>query len=148
MRLVITTPTGAVIESDAVRSIRAEDATGVFGIMAGHADFLTVLAISVLIWHTDDGREHCAAVRGGVLRVRRGGDVEVATPEVIQRDNLGRLREQVLQEMAKSAEAEKAARTRALGLEQSAIRHLYRYIRPAERDKRERARRSSSGGES
>jgi hypothetical protein len=68
MRLVVSTPTAIVVDVDRVRHVRAEDETGAFGIMAGHADFLTVLPISVLTWECSGG--------GGGVRAgpRRGAD--------------------------------------------------------------------------
>lgn len=148
MRLVITTPTTVVLDVSSVKSVRAEDSTGSFGIMAGHADFLTVLEISVLIWRDGDGREHCAALRGGVFRVRDGDVVEIATREAIVCEQIGHLREHVLMEMTRSTEAEKAARRGALSLEQSVIRRLYGYIRPTERAPRKRERPWTVDGES
>ncbi|HVA80501.1 MAG TPA: F0F1 ATP synthase subunit epsilon [Candidatus Binataceae bacterium] len=132
MKLVITTPTAIVVSADNVRHVRAEDSTGAFGIQPGHADFLTVLAISVLIWRDRPGREHYAAVRGGVLRVREGKSVEVATREAVLGEDLKNLRAVVLAQMTKNAETEQAARLGALGLQQAVIQQLYRYLRPGE----------------
>lgn len=132
MKLVITTPTAIVVTADNVRHVRAEDSTGAFGIQPGHADFLTALAISLLIWRDGAGGEHYAAVRGGVLRVREGKSVEIATREAVVGDSLRNLREVVLAQMAKNAETEQAARLGALGLQQAAIQQLYRYLRPGE----------------
>ena len=50
MRLTITTPLAIVVEADDVAHLRAEDETGAFGILPGHADFLTALAVSVASW--------------------------------------------------------------------------------------------------
>jgi F-type H+-transporting ATPase subunit epsilon len=132
MRLVVTTPAAILVSADNVRYIRAEDSTGAFGIQPGHADFLTALAISVLIWRDAAGVEHYAAVRGGVLRVRGGSVVEIATREAVLGEDLGNLREVVLAEMSRNAEMERAARLGALGLQQAAIQQIYRYLRPAE----------------
>jgi F-type H+-transporting ATPase subunit epsilon len=135
MELVIATPTAIVVNADNVHYVRAEDSTGAFGIQSGHADFLTALAISVLTWRDDAGLEHYAAVRGGVLRVRQGRSVEVATREAILGDNLKNLREGVLAHMSKHAETEQAARLGALGLQQAAIQRIYRYLRPGEQSR-------------
>jgi F-type H+-transporting ATPase subunit epsilon len=132
MRLVITTPTATVVNAVDVRYIRAEDSTGAFGIQPGHADFLTSLAISVLIWRDAARVEHYAAVRGGVLRVREGKSVEVATREAVIGEDLRNLREVVLAQMTNNAEMEKSARVGALGLQQAAIQQIYRYLRPGE----------------
>jgi F-type H+-transporting ATPase subunit epsilon len=133
MRLVVTTPAAILVDADNVSYVRAEDSTGAFGIQPGHADFLTALAISVLIWRDTSGREHFAAVRGGVLRVRGGIVAEVATREAVLGEDLAQLREVVLAEMSRNAETERAARLGALGLQQAAIQQIYRYLRPAER---------------
>lgn len=57
MRLTITTPTAVAVDvADAVQ-VRAEDFSGGFGIRTGHADFLTALVPSVVIWRREDGSE-------------------------------------------------------------------------------------------
>ena len=75
MRLRIITPLAVVVDEDGVLALRAEDATGGFGILPGHADFLTSLAISVVSWTGADGMR--ALLRGAPrrpLRHRRAGD--------------------------------------------------------------------------
>ena len=98
----------------------------------GHADFLTTLSICVVRWRNGAG-EHYVAVRGGVLRVREGKLVEIATREAVVSDDLGHLRNEVLATMAQNVEAERSARSGVLGLEQAAIRQIYRYLRPTDR---------------
>ena len=61
-----------VADHDDVVSVRAEDASGSFGILPGHADLLTVLTPSVVAWRHADGRPGWCAVRRGVLTVRGG----------------------------------------------------------------------------
>ena len=68
MKLNIVTPLSVVVESD-IRSLRAEDKSGSFGILTGHADFLTSLTVSVVSWTTLTGTAGYCAVRGGVLTV-------------------------------------------------------------------------------
>ena len=77
--------------------------------------------------------EHYVAARGGVLRVRDGEVVEIATREAVVNDDLEHLRREILTAMAHNLEAERSARSGALGLEQAAIRQIYRYLRPADR---------------
>jgi F-type H+-transporting ATPase subunit epsilon len=86
MRLRIITPLAVVIDDAAVTAVRAEDDSGSFGILAGHADFLTSLAISVLGWTRTDGTRHYCAVRRGMLSVTAGKYVAVATREAIADD--------------------------------------------------------------
>jgi F-type H+-transporting ATPase subunit epsilon len=133
MKLVIATPTEITVNEEPVRYVRAEDATGSFGIEPRHADLLTTLAICVVRWRDNRNVEHYVAVRGGVLRVREGKLVEIATREAVVGDDLGRLRSQVLSAMMKNVEAEQSARSGALRLEHAAIRQIYRYLRPADR---------------
>ena len=60
MKLTVTTPLAIVVEADDVAHLRAEDETGAFGILPGHADFLTALAVSVVSWRDERGAEHHA----------------------------------------------------------------------------------------
>lgn len=53
LRLTIVTPLQVVLDIGEVRHVRAEDATGSFGILPGHVDFLTVLSVSVLIYRLE-----------------------------------------------------------------------------------------------
>ena len=64
-----------------VASVRAEDESGSFGILPGHADLLTVLPPSVVRWHGADGVERFCAVDGGVLTVTAGRNVAIACRE-------------------------------------------------------------------
>jgi F-type H+-transporting ATPase subunit epsilon len=133
MKLVVTTPTEIAVEEEPVRYVRAEDSSGAFGIEPRHADFLTTLAICVVRWRDGRNVERYVAVRGGVLRVRDGNVVEIATREAVVGDDLGHLRGQVLSAMIKNVEAERSARSGALRLEHAAIRQIYRYLRPSDR---------------
>ena len=129
MRLRIATPAGLAVDASDVRHVRAEDATGAFGIQPGHTEFVTTLIVSVVTWRDAKGAEYHAAVRGGVLRVRDGHIVEIATREAILGDRLEELGHAVLGRMREAAEAEAKARTRAAQLHASVVRHLYRYVR-------------------
>ena len=132
MKLVVITPTEIAVDEDRVRYVRAEDSSGSFGIEPRHAELLTTLAICVVRWHDERNVEHYVAVRGGVLRVRQGKVVEIATREAVVNDDLLHLRSEVLSAMMKNVEAEQSARSGALRLEHAAIRQIYRYLRPAD----------------
>jgi len=62
LHLTVTTPSQILVESDNVAAVRAEDQSGSFGILPGHADLLTVLVPSVLRWRTTEWR--CALCFG------------------------------------------------------------------------------------
>jgi F-type H+-transporting ATPase subunit epsilon len=132
VRLIVTTPTAIAVDEDSVRHVRAEDPSGAFGIKPAHADFLTTLSICVVRWRNGAG-EHYVAVRRGVLRVRDGKLVEIATREAVMSDDLMHLRNDILARMAHNVEVERSARSGVLGLEQAAIRQIYRYLRPTDR---------------
>lgn len=130
MRLLITTPTAVVIDDPAVAAVRAEDESGSFGMLSGHADFLTALTVSVVSWRRTDGARRYCAVRRGVLSVSEGSLVAIATREAVAGDDLDRLEHVVLAGFRDVIEAERAARTASLRLQMNAIRQIVRYLRP------------------
>jgi F-type H+-transporting ATPase subunit epsilon len=130
MRLLITTPTAVIADDRDVVAVRAEDESGGFGILKGHADFLTVLTVSVVGWRRVDGRQRYCAVRRGVLRVEGGNEVAIATREAIAGDDLDRLEQVVLAQFRSAVESERTARTESLQLQMKAIRQIVRYLRP------------------
>ena len=130
MNLKLTTPGVFAELHDDIASLRAEDASGSFGVLPGHADLLTVLDISVVNWRHHDGRERHCAVRRGLLRVRNGHTIEIATREAIVDDDLERLEITVLQEFRARDEAERNMRSESQQLEMQALREIMRYLRP------------------
>ncbi|MGO9483570.1 MAG: F0F1 ATP synthase subunit epsilon [Rhodomicrobium sp.] len=129
MRLVVTTPLSVVVEAGDVVHLRSEDQTGAFGILPGHADFLTALAISVATWRDATGVEHHLAVRGGMLQVEGGQTITIATREAIAGDDLHRLETEVLTAFHRQTEEEQAARTDAQRLYLAAIRQICRFLK-------------------
>ena len=130
MRLLITTPTAVVVDDPDVASVRAEDESGGFGVLAGHADLLTALAVSIVHWRDAGGTPHYCAVRRGVLTVTNGGEIAIATREAVADDDLDRLEHTVLAEFHERTEAERTARTESLRLQMKAIRQIVQYLRP------------------
>jgi F-type H+-transporting ATPase subunit epsilon len=130
VRLLITTPTVVVVDEQDVVAVRAEDESGSFGILNGHADFLTALRISVVHWHHADDRQQFCAIRRGVLAVTNGSQVAIATREAIASGDLARLENVVLAQFREALEAERAARTESLRLQMQAIRRIVHYLRP------------------
>ncbi|MCA8943545.1 MAG: F0F1 ATP synthase subunit epsilon [Planctomycetes bacterium] len=129
MNLSIVTPTSVVVDSVEVRYVRAEDATGAFGIQPGHESFVTVLAVSVLTYRDQGGVDHHVAVRGGVLAVRDGTRIEVATREAVTADDLVALEGSVLDVFRQRTDAEAAERARTKQLRAGAIQQICRYLR-------------------
>ena len=131
MRLTVITPLAIIVEAGDVVHLRAEDETGAFGILSGHADFLTALAVSVVSWRDGHGVEHHVAVRGGILEVCGGKTIAVATPEGVAGDDLHQLETGVLVRFRHQLEEEQAARADAQRLYLAAIRQIYRLLRPS-----------------
>ncbi len=129
MRLTVTTPLSTIVEADEVTHLRAEDQTGAFGILPGHADFLTAIAISVATWRNAKGAEHHVAVRGGMLQVEGGQSITIATREAIASDDLHLLETEVLTAFHRQNEEERAARTDAQRLYLSAIRQICSFLK-------------------
>jgi len=134
MNLTVTTPLAIITKADNAAHLRAEDDTGAFGILCGHADFLTALAISVVSWRDDNGAEHHIAVRGGMLAVSAGDTITIATREAVADDNLHRLETEVIAGYQRRTEEEATARTDAQRLYLAAIRQIYQFLRPDRRD--------------
>lgn len=128
MRLTVTTPLSVVVDEE-VDSVRAEDASGSFGILPGHAPFLTALAISIVSWKHAEGERFCA-VRGGVMTVTGGAVVAIATREAVTGDNLATLDAEVLARFRSDADAEKIERVEAVRLQLNAIRRIVSRLQP------------------
>ncbi|MBY8826540.1 F0F1 ATP synthase subunit epsilon [Hephaestia mangrovi] len=123
MKLRITDPLQIVVDRD-VASVRAEDASGSFGILPGHADFLTALDISVVSWRDAVGTPGYCAVRNGILRVSGGDSVAIATREAHAGDDLDQLEAVVLAGYRRHVETERSERAAAAKLRMQAIRRM------------------------
>jgi F-type H+-transporting ATPase subunit epsilon len=134
LHLTIATPARVLFDSKEVVALRAEDASGSFGILPGHAAFLTVLAPSVLRWHAADGVEQFCAVKEGVLRVSGGHEVSIACREGVMAasgTSLEVLEAQVDAARAAQLDAVRRARVDETRLHAQAVRQLLRYLRPS-----------------
>jgi F-type H+-transporting ATPase subunit epsilon len=130
MRLLITDPLQVIADFTDVVSVCAEDMSGGFGIWPGHADFLTVLAISVVAWRHADGRPGFCAVRRGILTVSSGREVAIATRQAVLGDDLARLEHVVLARFRADVEAERRQRVDAMRLHMQAVRQIVRLLQP------------------
>jgi F-type H+-transporting ATPase subunit epsilon len=77
----------AVVLDTRVTAVQAGDATGRFGLRAGHEPFVTALSPSLLVYTDEEGRERYAALDGGVLLLE-GNLVSVVTREAVLADRL------------------------------------------------------------
>lgn len=131
MRLRIVTPLARVVEAEGVTAFRAADASGSFGILPGHADYLTSLALCVASWRAGGGPRQYCALRGGVLTVSdRGGAIDIATREAVPGDDMATLAETVLARFRDDLDRERIEHVETARLELSAIRQLVARLRP------------------
>lgn len=130
LHLTITTPTTVLVDSAKVVAVRAEDESGGFGILPGHANLLTVLPASVVRWHERSGATRFCAVRGGVFVVSGGERVAIACRQGTMGDDLAQLEKDVREMRRAEAEADKSARVEQMRLHARAVRQLMRYLRP------------------
>jgi F-type H+-transporting ATPase subunit epsilon len=133
MRLRIVTPLAVVVDQTGVAAVRAADASVSFGILGGHADFLTSLSTTIVRWTGEDRMRRFCAVQGGVLTVGGGQDVAIATRAATVGRDLATLAQTVLARYHADAEAERGERFESARLELSAIRHIVSHLRPAAR---------------
>ena len=127
MRLRIVTPLLVAVDED-IDSLRAEDASGGFGILTGHAPFLTALAISIVSWRKAE-RERFCAVRGGVMTVGAETAIDIATREAVAGDTLATLDTEVLARFQSDADEERTEHVETVRLQLNAIRRMISRLR-------------------
>ena len=124
LKLTVTTPLQIILQEDAVVSIRAEDASGDFGILPGHTDFLTVIDAGVMRWRVAEGPFRYCALRGGIFSVSGGHVVRVACREAIVSDDLASLRPGVAEARKEALDESRRARAQGVKLYAQAVRRL------------------------
>ena len=127
--LTIATPLDMIVNHEAAISVRAEDESGSFGIRPAHADFITMLAPSVVRWVAPDGVRRLCAVDGGVMTVAGGRMVAIACREAIVGESLDLLEREVARVRAAQLDAERRVRVETLRLHAQAVRQMLRYLR-------------------
>ncbi len=134
MKLTIATPEGLLLDRDGVVALRAQDETGAFGILPGHAPFLTALAASVVSWRDADEAEGHCAVRGGILTVRgHGQEIAIVTRQGFLGDDIAKLEATLREALAAAAERERAERVSTAQMQAAAIRRIIGLLRPGSR---------------
>lgn len=124
LSLSVTTPLEIVLRETEVASLRGEDASGDFGILPGHADFVTVIDAGVLRWRGLSGPWRYCAVRGGVFTVSAGRKVHVACRDAMTGDDLITLEARIAQSRRDRNAASRRSRTQSARLHARAIRRL------------------------
>jgi F-type H+-transporting ATPase subunit epsilon len=130
LHLTIAAPGQVLVDCRDVTAVQAEDATGSFGMLPGHADLLTILAPSVVRWRTLDGAAGFCAIGSGVLTITGGRYVAVACREGVVGDALVDLEAQVRTARERQRESDRNARVQQVRQHALAVRQLVRYLRP------------------
>jgi len=121
LRLELATPTRLVVSAEADEVV-APGVEGYFGVLPGHAAFLTTLGTGELMYREGGGERHLA-VNGGFAEVRNDKVIVLADtaewPEEIDRERAERARQRAEQRLAGRSQDDidfaraAAARTRA-----------------------------------
>jgi F-type H+-transporting ATPase subunit epsilon len=134
MKLRIVTPLELPVDEDGVSSLRAEDPSGSFGILQGHADFLTSLVTGVVSWTAQDGTRRFCAVRHGQLSVTFGTAICITTREAVTGTDLATLEHNVLTRFEADLDTERAGKVSSMQLELLAIRQIVNHLNQAGRN--------------
>jgi F-type H+-transporting ATPase subunit epsilon len=130
LHLTIATPASLLVDAIDVGSLRAEDLSGSFGVLPGHADLLTVLPPSVVRWSKRGEAQRFCAVSGGVLTVSGGARVSIACRRGAVGDDLAALEAAVATQRSAELDADRRARVEQTRLHARALRQLMRFLRP------------------
>ena len=122
--LTISTPSRVLFDADDIVSLRAEDESGGFGLLAGHADIVASLPSSVVSWRQDGATWRYAVVSGAVLTMSGGRRAAIACRSGLVGDELETLREEVRARRAAELDADRRARVEQVRLHARAVRQL------------------------
>jgi F-type H+-transporting ATPase subunit epsilon len=126
--LNIVTPAGMFTRD--VRHVRLRDGSGFFGVMKGHADFLTVLVPSLCYYLDTDGREVFLAVDEGIFTVR-DGVATLAAREVFESEDAGKLSEIIESAFENRRKSEETLREMLGDIEKSFMEKTIAFLRGA-----------------
>lgn len=124
LHLVLSSLGAVLVDAQGVRSVRAQDATGSFGLWPGHEDLLAVLSVGLLSWRDAQDAWHWCALRGGVLTLRRGVELQIASREAVLGDDPAQLERTVLELLRQRQQTEDDARRESHQIEVQLLRQL------------------------
>lgn len=111
-----------------VQSLVARDASGSFGIQAGHEDFMTALEFGLARYRAREGSGEGGwqylALPGGILRVH-AGEVWLFTRRFLEDSDYRRLSGVIERELRAEEEALRQTRTSIQQMEQQLLRRLW-----------------------
>ena len=124
IHLVLSSLGTVLVDAAGVRSVRAQDATGSFGLWPGHEDLLAVLSVGLLSWRDAQDAWHWCALRSGVLTLQRGCELQIASREAVLGDDPAQLERTVLEQLRQRQQTEDHARRESHQIEVQLLRQL------------------------
>jgi len=128
MKLTITTPLEVIVSDVRILSLRAEDASGSFMILPHHADFMTVLGISVVSWRDSKNKLHYCAMSKGILIMTGGHNLSIASREAVMGHDLVDLKEHILKQFSATEALESKTRLSQERLQAETIQYIQDYL--------------------
>jgi F-type H+-transporting ATPase subunit epsilon len=103
--------------------LRLKDASGYFGIMKNHADFLTVIEPSLGFYRSINDKEFFIALDGGILAIK-SGRVTINTREIFESEDPENLSRIIDETIVKRHEFEASFRNILSGIEDAFIKKM------------------------
>lgn len=122
MNLKVLLPTEVFINLP-VTKIIAEAEDGAFCLLPKHVDFISALLPGILTYVDEQRCENFLGVGGGIL-TKTGSEVRVSTIYAVQGDDLGTLRQKVIEQFETLNDRERLARSAIAKLEADILRHF------------------------
>lgn len=115
---------GADERIEGVQSFVAEDASGSFGLLPGHARFMTVLEPGLARFRTDDGAWQYIALPGAVLNLA-ADQLVLATRFYVRGGDYTRIRRLLDEALAREDEQSRALRASLHRMDEELMRRLW-----------------------
>jgi F-type H+-transporting ATPase subunit epsilon len=117
--ITIVTLTGQTEKQ--ITYLRLKDASGYFGIMKNHADFLTIIEPSLGFYRSINEKEFFIALDGGILTIK-SGRVTINTREIFESEDPEKLSRTIDETIVKRHESEASFRNILSGIEDAFIK--------------------------
>lgn len=117
--ITIVTLTGQTEKQ--ITYLRLKDASGYFGIMKNHADFLTIIEPSLGFYRSINEKEFFIALDGGILAIK-SGRVTINTREIFESEDPEKLSRIIDETIVKRHEFEASFRNILSGIEDAFIK--------------------------
>ncbi len=117
--ITIVTLTGQTEKQ--ITYLRLKDASGYFGIMKNHADFLTIIEPSLGFYRSINEKEFFIALDGGILTIK-SGRVTINTREIFESEDPEKLSRTIDETIVKRHEFEASFRNILSGIEDAFIK--------------------------